>query len=68
MTDYQNAIAVVGIAGRFPGADNVEEYWAQLRDGRCGLTRFAPEELIEAGLTPAELADPGYVPDRKSVV
>ncbi|MEV0131628.1 SDR family NAD(P)-dependent oxidoreductase [Dactylosporangium sp. NPDC050688] len=27
-------IAVVGMAGRFPGADSVEEFWALLRDGR----------------------------------
>lgn len=26
-------IAVIGMAGRFPGADSLEEYWANLRDG-----------------------------------
>ena len=28
------AIAIVGMAGRFPGARNVDEFWRNLRDGR----------------------------------
>ena len=30
---YESAIAVVGMAGRFPGARNVDEFWHNLRDG-----------------------------------
>ena len=26
-------IAVVGMAGRFPGAESIEEFWRNLRDG-----------------------------------
>ncbi|MGH6780800.1 MAG: beta-ketoacyl synthase N-terminal-like domain-containing protein, partial [Phenylobacterium sp.] len=29
-----NRIAIVGRAGRFPAARNVEEFWAMLRDAR----------------------------------
>jgi acyl transferase domain-containing protein/acyl carrier protein len=32
------AIAIVGMAGRFPGADSVEELWELLRAGRSGVT------------------------------
>ena len=64
MTDYRNAVAIVGLAGRFPGAADIEQYWTLLSQGRRGLTRFAAEELIAAGATPAELADPDYVPVR----
>src|SRR5205823_6673811 len=32
------AIAVIGMAGRFPGADSVEEFWQLLRAGREGIT------------------------------
>ncbi len=26
-------IAIIGMAGRFPGARNVEEFWTNLRNG-----------------------------------
>src|SRR3984893_3470290 len=55
-------IAIVGMAGRFPGARNVREFWRNLRDGVESITRFAPDELEAAGV-PAELFNsPDYVP------
>jgi len=55
-----DGIAIVGMAGRFPGADSVDALWANLLAGRDGITRFAPEELSPA--IPAELRDhPRYV-------
>lgn len=30
-------IAIVGMAGRFPGADSVEEFWSLLEEGRDGV-------------------------------
>ena len=52
-------IAVVGLAGRFPGAADVEAFWRNLRDGVEATTFFADEEL--EGVEPAELADERYV-------
>jgi amino acid adenylation domain-containing protein len=33
-------IAIVGMAGRFPGARDVDQFWANLRDGVDGITFF----------------------------
>ena len=44
-----DGIAVVGLAGRFPGARDCDEFWANLRDGREGLTFFTEEEIEAAG-------------------
>ena len=52
-------VAIVGMAGRFPGADDVEAFWRMLDDGRIGLRRLSPEELSEAG---ALVEDEDYVP------
>ena len=30
----QNGIAVVGMAGRFPGAANVDAFWENIKQGR----------------------------------
>ena len=55
-------IAVVGMAGRFAGASNLSQFWNNLRDGVESLTRFTESQLLAAGVDPADLADPNYVP------
>ncbi|MEM9292775.1 MAG: beta-ketoacyl synthase N-terminal-like domain-containing protein [Acidobacteriota bacterium] len=57
-------IAVVGLAGRFPGASSVADLWRLLRAGEEGLTRFSREQLEQAGV-PADVLDrEDYVPVR----
>ncbi|WP_234379953.1 type I polyketide synthase [Streptomyces sp. CMB-StM0423] len=54
-------VAVIGMAGRFPGAGDVETFWANLAQGRVGITAFSDEELAASGVDPALLAQDGYV-------
>jgi malonyl CoA-acyl carrier protein transacylase len=37
------AIAIIGIGCRFPGAKNPEEFWQLLREGRVAVTQVPPE-------------------------
>jgi acyl transferase domain-containing protein/acyl carrier protein len=60
MTDVA-AVAVVGMAGRFPGARDVGEYWENLRRGVCSISDFGEQELIADGADPAEVRRAGYV-------
>lgn len=55
-------IAIIGMAGRFPGAPDVPALWSLLRDGREGLARLDPAALAAEGVAPELLADPRYVP------
>ncbi|MEW6558986.1 MAG: amino acid adenylation domain-containing protein [Pseudomonadota bacterium] len=56
-------IAIIGMAGRFPGAPSVEDFWRMLTEGREGIRFFRPDELDPA--IPADLrADPAYVAAR----
>ncbi|WP_157251540.1 non-ribosomal peptide synthetase/type I polyketide synthase [Nonomuraea typhae] len=55
------ALAIVGMACRFPGADGPEELWAAIRDGVEAVQDFTDEELLADGEDPARLADPAYV-------
>ena len=41
----ENSLAVVGMSGRFPGADDVGKFWELLCCGREGIRFFAPDEL-----------------------
>jgi acyl transferase domain-containing protein/predicted O-methyltransferase YrrM/acyl carrier protein len=54
-------IAIVGMAVRFPGADSVEAFWRNLRDGTESVSFFSDDELRAAGIDPATIADPRYV-------
>ena len=47
MSDGQEleGIAIIGMSGRFPGAANVEEFWANLLAGSDTVTRFAESEI-----------------------
>ncbi|MBM7442702.1 non-ribosomal peptide synthetase/type I polyketide synthase [Streptomyces sp. HB132] len=55
-------VAVIGLSLRFPGADSVERYWANLRDGVDSVRVFGEEELASAGLSPEQRRAPGMVP------
>jgi phthiocerol/phenolphthiocerol synthesis type-I polyketide synthase E len=55
-------IAVVGMAGRFPGAADVDEYWSNILAGRVTLSRFSRDELLAAGVPAAQADDPAHVP------
>ncbi|RKH25266.1 polyketide synthase, partial [Corallococcus sicarius] len=44
-TGDSGAIAIIGLAGRFPGAMSVQEFWQNLRGGVESIRRFTPEEL-----------------------
>ena len=59
--DSPNAIAVIGMAGRFPDARNLEEFWRNLRSGVDAFTPFTDEEIRAAGVPEALLANPLYV-------
>jgi acyl transferase domain-containing protein/acyl carrier protein len=54
-------VAVVGMSGRFPGADDVEQFWANLREGVECITHFSVDELRAAGVPESELSHPDYV-------
>ena len=46
--DSEPGIAIIGLAGRFPGAASVTEFWQNLIDGVESVSFFSDEEL-EAG-------------------
>jgi acyl transferase domain-containing protein/thioesterase domain-containing protein len=55
------AFAVIGMSGRFPGAENPDALWNNLRAGKESITFFSDAELLAAGESPERLLDPAYV-------
>jgi len=64
-TSYESGegleIAIIGMAGRFPGARNIQIFWQNLCAGKETVTFFSDEELVQTGVDPALLKDPNYV-------
>ena len=55
-------IAVIGMAGRFPGAPDLDHFWQNLAAGRESIRRLDEATLRERGVAEALLANPAYVP------
>ncbi|WP_429848141.1 SDR family oxidoreductase [Brevibacillus panacihumi] len=60
---YRNGseVAIIGMAGRFPGAKNLEEFWQNLCDGRETIKHFKEDDL-KGYVDPEKLRHPDYVP------
>ncbi|MGK6309021.1 amino acid adenylation domain-containing protein [Variovorax sp. DT-64] len=54
------AVALVAMAGRFPGASDVEQFWDNLVAGRESIS-FFDDATLDAGVSAALRADPLYV-------
>jgi acyl transferase domain-containing protein/SAM-dependent methyltransferase len=57
----KDPIAIIGMRGRFPGADDLDRYWANLAGGVESITVLGDDDVRAAGV-PDEVAQlPGYV-------
>ncbi|MBR0662742.1 amino acid adenylation domain-containing protein [Roseomonas hellenica] len=55
-----DGIAIIGMAGRFPGAPDIRSFWRNLCEGRDSIARFTEAEL-EDSFSAAERAAPNFV-------
>jgi acyl transferase domain-containing protein len=63
--DANDGIAIIGMAGRFPGARTPSELWRNLLEGRETITRFGVDELEPSDAEEmAARSDPAYVAAR----
>lgn len=61
----QESIAIIGMAGRFPQARNIEEFWRNLREGRECVSFFKDDQVQWLPIEhPPRLDDPRYVKAR----
>jgi len=57
----ENDIAIIGMAGRFPGADSLDQFMANLESGKDCISEFSDQELLESGVQESLLGDPRFV-------
>ena len=61
MEKQHSDIAIIGMAGRFPGSASTHEFWTNLCAGRSGIAELSAEDLLANGVSAKALADPNYV-------
>lgn len=62
--EYEGTIAIIGMAGRFPQAPTLTDYWQRIEEGAECVSQFSEETLVAAGVSASELANPAYVKAR----
>jgi len=61
-TNYSGLeIAVIGMACQFPGSENIEAFWENLKAGNEGIVHLTKEELLEQGIGEDVIKSPGFV-------
>ncbi len=53
-----NAIAVVGMAARLPGANTLSAFWDNLRRGEESIVTLSEDDLLAEGIPEKTLANP----------
>ena len=66
MSDSQDsaeldAVAIIGMSGRFPGARNLAEFWANLKNGAESISFFSESELDVSLFVPGAARHPDFV-------
>jgi len=54
-------IAIIGMAGRFPGASDLDKFWRNLRSGVDSIGHFTEEELLDSGFPLEVIRHPDFV-------
>ncbi|MGZ4804909.1 MAG: type I polyketide synthase [Ilumatobacteraceae bacterium] len=60
--ELDGRIAIIGMAGRFPGSPDLPTFWSNLRHGVEAVQFYSEEELLAAGESLEHIRDPSYVP------
>ncbi|MEU3963150.1 SDR family NAD(P)-dependent oxidoreductase [Streptomyces buecherae] len=55
----QQDIAIIGLAGRYPGADDLDAFWENLRTGTDSVTEVPPRRWDHSALYAPERGKPG---------
>jgi acyl transferase domain-containing protein len=61
-------IAIVGMSGRFPGANNLNEFWENLKNGVHSIRFFTGEELLEHSNIDVELVKKANFVKAKGII
>jgi len=54
-------IAIIGMDGKFPGADTLDAFWENIKNGKTSMEDIPDQELLANGVTKEQLNDPNFI-------
>lgn len=63
-TEIENAVAIIGMSGRFPGANDIQTFWKNICNHVDAISAFSSEEIQIACVSRALVDNPNYVKTR----
>ncbi|BCA96434.1 polyketide synthase [Legionella antarctica] len=64
VNDHSNKVAIVSMAVKFPGANDLDEYWDLLKFGKEAVSKFSPVQLRRSGISEELITADHYKPYR----
>lgn len=61
MNIEKDDVAIVGMSCRFPGANNIDQFWSNLCNGIESVSEFSINELRQENIDENLLKDPNYI-------
>ncbi|MCW8198190.1 polyketide synthase [Verminephrobacter aporrectodeae subsp. tuberculatae] len=61
LDQHPDAVAIIGMAGRFAEAPNLANYWDNLAAGKLARKEYSRDELLARAVKPEVVDDPAYV-------
>jgi len=61
LASSEGAFAIIGMSVRFPGAENIEQFWRNLRNGVESFASLSEQDLLQSGIDPSVFQNPEYV-------
>lgn len=62
MDNYNGVeIAIIGMSGQFPGAEDVQQFWENLKEGVESISFFSDDEALNEGEDKNSIKNPSYV-------
>ncbi|WP_166924941.1 type I polyketide synthase [Flavobacterium poyangense] len=61
MSDNSHKIAIIGMSCRLPGADNIDQFWSNLINGKESFSEFTDQELRDSGVDESLINSPNYI-------
>ena len=64
LNNHLDEVAIIGMVCRFTGANDIHQFWRNLKEGVDSISFFTDDELLASGVPAGRIKHPDYVKAR----